>query len=69
MHVSANRSRTGNLDAIQFDAFKSVMSRFSTGVVVVTAIDEGLPVGLTCQSLCSLARSAADTVLPGEVLG
>ena len=55
MHVSANRGRTGNLDAIQFDAFKSVMSRFSTGVVVVTATDEGLPVGLTCQSLCSLS--------------
>ena len=35
--------------------FKKVMSRFPTGVTVVTAIQDGLPVGFTCQSFVSLS--------------
>ena len=35
--------------------FRQVMGRFATGVAIVTAIDEGEPVGLTIQSFTSLS--------------
>jgi flavin reductase (DIM6/NTAB) family NADH-FMN oxidoreductase RutF len=35
--------------------FKEAMSRFATGVTVVTAMEEGGPVGFTCQSFVSLS--------------
>jgi 3-hydroxy-9,10-secoandrosta-1,3,5(10)-triene-9,17-dione monooxygenase reductase component len=35
--------------------FRQVMGRFATGVAVVTANDEGEPVGLTIQSFTSLS--------------
>jgi 3-hydroxy-9,10-secoandrosta-1,3,5(10)-triene-9,17-dione monooxygenase reductase component len=35
--------------------FRRVLSCFCSGVVVVTAIDGGTPVGLTCQSFSSLS--------------
>jgi len=35
--------------------FKDVMGRFATGVTVVTALEEGVPVGFTCQSFVSLS--------------
>jgi flavin reductase (DIM6/NTAB) family NADH-FMN oxidoreductase RutF len=35
--------------------FKDVMGRFATGVTVVTAFDEGAPLGFTCQSFISLS--------------
>ncbi len=35
--------------------FKEAMGRFATGVTVVAGIDEGLPVGFTCQSFVSLS--------------
>lgn len=34
---------------------RDVVGRFATGVVVVTALDEGAPVGMTCQSFASLS--------------
>ncbi len=37
--------------------FKSVMGRFATGVTVVTAVEDGVPVGFTCQSFVSLSIS------------
>lgn len=37
-------------------AFKELMSRFPSGVAVVTTTNErGIPYGLTCSSLCSLS--------------
>lgn len=36
-------------------AFKEAMSRFATGVSIVAGIEEGHPVGFTCQSLISLS--------------
>lgn len=36
-------------------AFKEAMGRFATGVTVVTALEEGTPVGFTCQSFVSLS--------------
>ena len=43
--------------AFAFDAarFKDAMSRFATGVSIVSGIDEGQPVGFTCQSFVSLS--------------
>jgi 3-hydroxy-9,10-secoandrosta-1,3,5(10)-triene-9,17-dione monooxygenase reductase component len=35
--------------------FKDVMGHFATGVTVVTALEEGIPVGFTCQSFVSLS--------------
>jgi 3-hydroxy-9,10-secoandrosta-1,3,5(10)-triene-9,17-dione monooxygenase reductase component len=35
--------------------FKDAMSRFTTGVTVVSGIDDGQPVGFTCQSFVSLS--------------
>ncbi|WP_309230954.1 flavin reductase family protein [Nocardia sp. SYP-A9097] len=36
-------------------AFKTVLGRFASGVTVITAIDEGEPVGFACQSFASLS--------------
>ncbi len=35
--------------------FKEAMSRFATGVTIVTALEEGAPVGFSCQSFVSLS--------------
>ena len=35
--------------------FREVMGHFATGVTIVTAIEEGLPVGFTCQTFTSLS--------------
>ena len=36
-------------------AFRDVLGRFASGVTVVTAIHDGVPVGLTCQSFSSVS--------------
>jgi flavin reductase (DIM6/NTAB) family NADH-FMN oxidoreductase RutF len=41
--------------AFDVDGFKEVMGRFATGVAVVTAVEDGHPVGFTCQSFVSLS--------------
>jgi 3-hydroxy-9,10-secoandrosta-1,3,5(10)-triene-9,17-dione monooxygenase reductase component len=35
--------------------FRKVLSHFATGIVVVTAVSDGRPIGLTCQSFSSLS--------------
>ena len=35
--------------------FKEVMSRFASGVTIVSGMEEGEPVGFTCQSFISLS--------------
>jgi 3-hydroxy-9,10-secoandrosta-1,3,5(10)-triene-9,17-dione monooxygenase reductase component len=35
--------------------FKEAMSRFATGVTIVTALEEGAPVGFSCQTFVSLS--------------
>jgi 3-hydroxy-9,10-secoandrosta-1,3,5(10)-triene-9,17-dione monooxygenase reductase component len=37
------------------DCFREVMSYFASGVVVVTAVVDEAPVGMTCQSFASLS--------------
>ena len=37
------------------DAMRAVMGSFATGVTIVTAVDEGRPVGFTCQTFVSLS--------------
>jgi flavin reductase (DIM6/NTAB) family NADH-FMN oxidoreductase RutF len=48
---------TGTAGAVTFDTtlFKEALGRFVTGVTVVTALEEGQPVGFTCQSFVSLS--------------
>ncbi|MEC3957292.1 flavin reductase family protein [Nocardia sp. CDC153] len=41
--------------AIDATAFKTVLGRFASGVTVITALDEGEPVGFACQSFASLS--------------
>ncbi|WP_245663439.1 flavin reductase family protein [Nocardia inohanensis] len=41
--------------AIDETAFKTVLARFASGVTVITAIDEGEPIGFACQSFASLS--------------
>lgn len=36
-------------------SFRDVLGRFATGVTVVTAMEEGQPVGFTCQAFASLS--------------
>ncbi len=40
-----------------FDAatFRSVLGHFCSGITIVTAVDQGEPVGLTCQSFTSVS--------------
>ena len=35
--------------------FRSVLGHFCSGITIVTAVDDGEPVGLTCQSFCSVS--------------
>ena len=35
--------------------FKDAMSRFTTGVTIVSGVEDGEPVGFTCQSFVSLS--------------
>lgn len=37
------------------EQLKLVMGQFATGVTIVTAIEDGVPVGFTCQSFVSLS--------------
>ncbi len=41
----------------EFDAatFRTVLGHFCTGITIVTASDQGAPVGLTCQSFASVS--------------
>jgi flavin reductase (DIM6/NTAB) family NADH-FMN oxidoreductase RutF len=42
---------------VSFDVagFKDAMSRFTSGVTIVSGLEDGLPVGFTCQSFISLS--------------
>ncbi|MDP9072862.1 MAG: flavin reductase family protein [Actinomycetota bacterium] len=42
---------------LSFDTahFRAVLGHFSTGIAVVTGVAEGVPLGLTCQSIVSLS--------------
>jgi 3-hydroxy-9,10-secoandrosta-1,3,5(10)-triene-9,17-dione monooxygenase reductase component len=54
--VPAQPARPSLTDpAFDQDRFRSVMGAFATGVVVVTAVDDGEPVGFTAQSFLSLS--------------
>jgi 3-hydroxy-9,10-secoandrosta-1,3,5(10)-triene-9,17-dione monooxygenase reductase component len=44
---------------IESTAFKDVLGHFVTGVTVVSAVEEGIPVGFTCQSFTALSLDPA----------
>ena len=48
---------SGTQPASAFDhaSFRAVLGHFATGVVVVTASDNGVPVGMTCNSFTSVS--------------
>lgn len=47
--------------------FREVLGHFATGVTVVTAVEEGTPVGFTCQSFTSLSLDPPMVALaPGK---
>ncbi len=43
--------------------FRRVLSRFGSGIVVVSGLDDGTPTGLTCQSFASLSLDPPLVVL------
>jgi 3-hydroxy-9,10-secoandrosta-1,3,5(10)-triene-9,17-dione monooxygenase reductase component len=43
------------LDPNRSDDLKTVMGHFCSGVVIVTALDAGEPIGFTCQAFASLS--------------
>jgi 3-hydroxy-9,10-secoandrosta-1,3,5(10)-triene-9,17-dione monooxygenase reductase component len=43
------------LDATDPAGFRAALGRFASGVVVISGLDEQLPVGMTCQSFSSLS--------------
>ena len=54
----ANAKVVTQIDQPQIDAglFRTVLGHFCSGITIITAVDDGQPVGLTCQSFssCSL---------------
>ena len=46
---------TGDRPVFDASVFRDAMSRFATGVAIVSGIDDGEPVGFTCQSFVSLS--------------
>jgi 3-hydroxy-9,10-secoandrosta-1,3,5(10)-triene-9,17-dione monooxygenase reductase component len=43
--------------------FREVLGHFATGVTVVTALEEGVPVGFTCQSFAALSLDPPMVIL------
>jgi 3-hydroxy-9,10-secoandrosta-1,3,5(10)-triene-9,17-dione monooxygenase reductase component len=43
------------LAAVDTQRFRQVLGRFCTGVTVVTAVDDGRPVGFSCQAFAALS--------------
>lgn len=41
--------------AVDPDHFREVLGHFATGVTIVTAMEDGVPVGFTCQAFTSLS--------------
>jgi 3-hydroxy-9,10-secoandrosta-1,3,5(10)-triene-9,17-dione monooxygenase reductase component len=55
MVVQPLAGRPGDGETTEPLAFRRILGHFCTGVVVVTAIDDDEPVGMTCQSFSSLS--------------
>lgn len=53
--MSAGSGGSGTAAPFDTATFKDAMSRFATGVTVVAGVDDGEPVGFTCQSFVSLS--------------
>lgn len=51
----APSASTAHTDVVDASLFRSVLSHFCSGVTVIAAMNDGLPVGLTCQSFFSLS--------------
>jgi 3-hydroxy-9,10-secoandrosta-1,3,5(10)-triene-9,17-dione monooxygenase reductase component len=43
--------------------FREVLGHFATGITIVTALEEGLPVGFSCQSFAALSLDPPMVVL------
>ena len=52
------RRVTASVDSVDDEAwFRRTLSRFASGVTVVTAMADGRPVGMTCQAFASVSLS------------
>jgi len=51
----ADGSEHGAPGGIDPATFRTVMGHFATGVTIVTALEEGVPVGFTCQAFTALS--------------
>ncbi len=43
--------------------FREVLGHFATGITIVTALEEGVPVGFTCQSFAALSLDPPMVIL------
>ena len=49
--------------------FREVLGHFATGVTIVTALEDGVPVGFSCQSFAALSLDPPMVILcPGPLL-
>ena len=43
------------MSCVSGEEFRDLIGRFATGITIVTALEEGVPVGFTCQSFAALS--------------
>jgi len=55
MSASERQARVDPAGVVSVDRFREVLGHFASGVVVVTALDDGEPIGMTVQSFASLS--------------
>ena len=49
------RPEDGDVSGLDQARFREVLGHFATGITVVTALEDGVPVGFTCQSFATLS--------------
>ena len=60
--TSARRS-AGDVSGLDQARFREVLGHFATGITIVTALEEGEPVGFTCQSFAALSLDPPMVIL------
>ena len=63
--TSARRKRrASHMSGLDQARFREVLGHFATGVTIVTALEDGMPVGFQCQSFAALSLDPPMVILP-----
>lgn len=54
-HTFHNRDTLDDSRGLEPTRFREVLGRFATGVTIITALEEDVPVGFSCQSFSTLS--------------